>query len=95
MTNEQQNTITVVDEEGNEILCEILTIVESEEFGKNFVLYSEIGSEDEDRFVQFMASSFTPAENGEDGELQPIETEEEWAYLEEVIEQLDDENEEA
>ena len=95
MTNEQQNTITVVDEEGNEILCESLTIVESEEFGKNFVLYSEIGSEDEDGFVQIMASSFTPAENGEDGELQPIETEEEWAYLEEVIEQLDDENEEA
>lgn len=92
MTNEQQqNTITVVDEQGNEILCEILTIVESEEFGKNFVLYSEIGGEDEDGFVQIMASSFTPAENGEDGELQPIETEEEWAYLEDILEQLDDE----
>lgn len=93
MTNEKQNTITVVDEEGNEILCEILTIVESEEFGKNFVLYSEIGSEDEEGYVQIMASSFTPAENGEDGELQPIESEEEWAYLEDILEQLDDEEE--
>lgn len=93
MANEQ-NTITVVDEQGNEILCEILTIVESEEFGKNFVLYSEIGTEDEDGLVQIMASSFTPAENGEDGELQPIESEEEWAYLEDILEQLDDEEEE-
>ncbi|GEK33335.1 DUF1292 domain-containing protein [Kurthia sibirica] len=93
MTNEQ-NTITVVDEQGNEILCEILTIVESEEFGKNFVLYSEIGTEDADGLVQIMASSFTPAENGEDGELQPIESEEEWAYLEDILEQLDDEEEE-
>jgi uncharacterized protein YrzB (UPF0473 family) len=92
MTQEQQNQITIVDENGNEQLCEILHIVESEEFGKSYVLYSLVGAEeDENGAVEIFASSFTPAENGEDGELQPIETEAEWDYIENVLNALEDE----
>ena len=93
MTQEQQNNqITIVDENGNEQLCEVLHIVESEEFGKSYVLYSLVGAEeDEDGAVEIFASSFTPAENGEDGELQPIETEAEWDYIENVLNALEDE----
>ena len=92
MTQEQQNQITIVDENGNEQLCEILQIVESEEFGKSYVLYSLVGAEeDADGAVEIFASSFTPAENGEDGELMPIETEAEWDYIENVLNALEDE----
>ena len=92
MTQEQQNQITIVDENGNEQLCEILHIVESEEFGKSYVLYSLVGAEeDENGAVEIFASSFTPAENGEDGELMPIETEAEWDYIENVLNALEDE----
>jgi uncharacterized protein YrzB (UPF0473 family) len=93
MSQEQnQNHITIVDENGNEQLCEILHTVENTEFGKSYVLYSLVGAEeDENGAVEIFASSFTPAENGEDGELEPIETEEEWDFIESVLNQIEDE----
>lgn len=84
--------ITIVDEDGNEQLCEVIHTVESEKFGKSYVLYSLVGAdEDEHGQVEIFASAFTPSENGEDGELQPIETEEEWEYIEDVLNSLEDE----
>lgn len=88
----EEQHITVVDEDGNEQLCEVIHTFYSEEFGKNYVLYSIVGAEeDEDGQIEIFASAFTPAENGEDGELQPIETEEEWALVEEELRAIEDE----
>ncbi|MEK4230089.1 DUF1292 domain-containing protein [Solibacillus sp. FSL H8-0538] len=92
MEQEQQKHITIVDENGNEQLCEILHTVDSEEFGKSYVLYSLVGAEeDEDGAVEIFASSYTPAENGEDGELEPIQTEAEWDFIESVLNAIEDE----
>lgn len=82
--------ITIVDDEGNEQLCEVLHTFDSEEFGKSYVLYYIIGSEDEEGEVEIFASSFIPSEEGKDGELSPIETEEEWDLIEKVVEELDE-----
>lgn len=95
----EERHITVIDEDGNEQLCEVIHTFDSEEFGKSYVLYSIVGAEeDEEGQIEIFASAFTPAENGEDGELQPIETEEEWdlveAELERLEAELNDEDEE-
>jgi uncharacterized protein YrzB (UPF0473 family) len=96
MEQEQQKHITIVDENGTEQLCEILHTVDSEEFGKSYVLYSLVGAEeDEEGAVEIFASSYVPAENGEDGELAPIETEAEWDFIESVLNAIEDELEEA
>ena len=90
-----QENITVVDEQGNEQLCNVLFTFESEEFGKSYVLYYPIGAEeDENEEIEIHASSFSPNENGEDGELLPIETEEEWEMIEEMLNTFLDEEEE-
>ncbi|MEH7379848.1 DUF1292 domain-containing protein [Bacillus sp. JJ1533] len=91
-----EKQITVVDEQGNEILCEVLFTFESEEFGKSYVLYYPVSDENEDEEdIEIHASSFSPSEDGEDGELQPIETEEEWDLVEEMLNTfLDEEGEE-
>ncbi|MEH7236126.1 DUF1292 domain-containing protein [Bacillus sp. JJ1562] len=91
-----EKQITVIDEQGNEILCEVLFTFESEEFGKSFVLYYPISDDNEDEEdIEIHASSFSPSEDGEDGELQPIETEEEWDLVEEMLNTfLDEEGEE-
>ncbi|WP_071460222.1 DUF1292 domain-containing protein [Bacillus massilinigeriensis] len=82
-----ENNITVVDENGNEQLCEVLFTFDSEEFGKSYVLYYPIGAEeDEDEEIEIHASSFVPTEDGQDGELTPIETDEEWDMIEEMLE---------
>jgi uncharacterized protein YrzB (UPF0473 family) len=81
-----EKQITVIDEEGNEQLCEVLFTFESDKFGKSYVLYYPIGAtEDDDEEIEIHASSFIPNEDGEEGELQPIETEEEWDMIEEML----------
>ena len=86
------NHITVIDEEGNEQLCEILFTFESDEFNKSYVLYYPIGAdEDENGEIEILASAFIPGE--EEGELLPIETEEEWDLIEEVLNTFLEENE--
>ena len=65
-----QENITVVDENGNEQLCNVLFTFESDEFEKSYVLYYPVGAdEDEDEEIEIHASSFTPNEDGNDGEL--------------------------
>lgn len=76
--------ITILDEEGNESLYEILFTFESEDFNKSYVLVYPAGTvEDED--VELQAFSYTETEEGNAGALQPIETEEEWDMVEEVL----------
>ena len=82
-----ENNITVVDENGNEQLCEVLFTFDSEEFGKSYVLYYPIGAEDnDDEEIEIHASAFMPSEDNEDGELMPIETDAEWDMIEEMLE---------
>jgi len=78
--------ITIVDEEGNEQLCEVLFTFDAEQFGKSYVLYYPVGAEeDEDETIEILASSFVPGEDGAEGELKPIETDEEWDMIEEML----------
>ncbi|MDQ0244553.1 uncharacterized protein YrzB (UPF0473 family) [Bacillus fengqiuensis] len=89
-----EKNITVIDENGNEQLCEVLFTFDSEEFGKSYVLYYPMSSEqDDEEEIEIHASSFTAGENGVDGELQPIESEEEWDLIEEMLNTFLDEEE--
>ena len=85
---EKEKQLTFIDEEGNEILCEILFTFESEEFNKSYVLFYPVSNEDEDD-IEVMAASYVPNENGE-GDLQPIETDEEWDLIEDVLAQFEE-----
>ena len=77
--------ITLVDDEGNETLYEILlTIDGQEEFNRNYVLlYPAAAPEDED--VELQAYAYVENEDGSEGELQQIETDAEWDMIEEVF----------
>jgi len=81
-----EKQITVVDEDGNEQLCEVLFTFESDEFGKSYVLYYPVGAENDDEDdIEIHASSFVPNEENQEGELQPVETDEEWDMIEEML----------
>ncbi len=49
---------------------------------------------DDDDDIEIHASSFSPNENNEDGELMPVETDEEWDLIEEMLNTFLDEQEE-
>ncbi len=83
--------LTIIDDEGNEKLCQILFTLESEDFGKKYVVFYEIAEAtdaDEDGEIPLMAASYTETEDGA-GELQEIETDEEWAYIEAAVNDFD------
>ncbi|MBD7983079.1 DUF1292 domain-containing protein [Sporosarcina sp. Sa2YVA2] len=82
-----QETMTVVDEHGQEHVCEVIFTFDSEDFGKSYVLYHILGDEEvsDDEEVEIHASAFIPSEDNEDGELLPIETDEEWDMIEEML----------
>lgn len=89
-----ENQITIVDEEGNEQLCEILLTFDSEEFGKSYVLYYPIGADEDDEEIEIHASAFIPNDENEEGDLMPIETDEEWDLIEEMLNTFLEEEEE-
>jgi uncharacterized protein YrzB (UPF0473 family) len=88
MENERQ--LTFIDEDGNEILCEILFTFESKEFNKHYVLFYPVAGEEDD--IEVMAASYVPGESGE-GELNAIGTDEEWDMIEKVLEQFEEDQE--
>ena len=70
------NSLYVTDELGNEKRMEILFTFEDEEHGKKYVVFADPDVEGEEVF----ASAYDDA-----GNLLPVESDEEWAMIEEVI----------
>ncbi len=70
------NSLYVTDELGNEKRMEILFTFEDEEHGKKYVVFADPDVESEEIF----ASAYDDA-----GNLLPVESDEEWAMIEEVI----------
>ena len=81
----KENQLVFVDEEGTEILCDILFTYDSEEFKKSYVFFVPVGSEDENGKVEVGVASYVPTGDGI-GELSPVDTDEEWEMLSEVFE---------
>lgn len=85
------NTLTYIDEEGNEILCEILFTFDSEEFSKSYVLFYPLGSEDDDEDeIDVFAASYEPTSDDGVGELTMIDSDEEWQLISDVLEQFEE-----
>ncbi|MHC9532375.1 DUF1292 domain-containing protein [Dellaglioa sp. BT-FLS60] len=87
MDNEEENQqITLVDDDGNETLFEVLFTFNSEDYNKSYIMLYPLGSE-ADEEVEIQAYSFNPNENGEatESDLEPIEDDAEWDMVEEVL----------
>lgn len=78
-------TFKVIDDNGNEIECEILFTFESDETGKNYIVYTD-NTTDELGNTKVYASIFNP--NEPDSKLTAIETEKEWKIIQTILEEL-------
>ena len=72
----ETNTMFVTDESGNEKEMEILFTFEDEEKGRKYVVFADPEDEGEEVF----ASAYD-----DEGNLMPVETDEDWQMIEEVI----------
>ena len=86
----QDSTFTIVNDNGEEIKCEILFTYEDEKTKKNYIAYTDNTLDDEGN-TKVYAYIFNPEE--ENPVLLPIETDEEWKLIEGILTSLSSEAE--
>ena len=86
---DEKNQFIVLDENGEEVTCEVLFTFNSEETKKDYMVYTD-NTTDEEGNIKVYASIFDP--NAEKTELIPIETEREWKIIETILESIQEEN---
>lgn len=90
--NQAEQQITLVDNQGNETLYNVLFTFTSEDYGKSYILLYPAGAA-EDEEVDIQAYAFDPEEEGStEGELSPIEDDAEWDMVEEMLNTFLDED---
>lgn len=84
----KKNSFTMIDENGNEIVYDVLFTFESEETHKNYIVYTD-NTKDAEGNVEVYASIYDP--NDSHSKLEAIETDKEWKVIETILETLQEE----
>ncbi len=86
---EKENKLVYVDDQGNEVLCQILFTFDSDVFKKSYVLFTPMDNQGDE--IEVFAASYKPLEDGSVGELSEIENEAEWKLVEEALNSFSEE----
>ena len=81
--------IIVKNENGNEIECDVLFTFDSEDTKKSYIVYTD-NTKDELGNTKVYANTF---DDNESGELGTIETDEEWATIEQIFASINNKKE--
>ncbi|MBQ3297570.1 MAG: DUF1292 domain-containing protein [Bacilli bacterium] len=84
----KNNSFTMLDENGKEVVYEVLFTFESDETGKNYIAYTD-NARDESGNIQVYASTYNP--DDPQSKLEAIESEKEWKVIETILETLQEE----
>ena len=82
------NTFSMLDENGVEVVYDVLFTFESDETKKNYIVYTD-NTRDETGNIEVYASIYHSEENN--GRLEAIESEKEWKVIETILETLQEE----
>lgn len=81
---DQEMKFTITNEEGKEITCEVLFTFDSEETGKNYIVYTD-NTKDEEENIKVYASIYDPNDTTK---LEPITTDKEWKIIQIVLDEV-------
>lgn len=84
----KKNSFSMLDENGKEIVYDVLFTFESEETNKNYIVYTD-NSKDENGNIEVYASIYHPEDPK--GKLEAIETDKEWKVIETILDTLQEE----
>lgn len=84
----KKNTFSMIDENGNEIVYDVLFTFESDETHKNYIVYTD-NTKDNNGNIEVYASIYDPKDPH--SKLEAIETEKEWKIIETILETLQEE----
>ncbi|MFB9860693.1 DUF1292 domain-containing protein [Salinicoccus siamensis] len=93
--NMEEEMMTLYDEQGNEVLYRKMLEFHHPGFDKEYVILAEEGNfSNEDEEIELIPMINVPDEDGEGGKFMPVETDEEWDMIEEIVNTRMDEPEE-
>ena len=84
----KKNSFSMIDENGKEIIYDVLFTFESDETNKNYIVYTD-NSKDETGNIQVYASIYDP--ENPNSKLEAITTDKEWKVIETILETLQEE----
>ena len=87
---EKNGKINITDKDGNIIECDILFTFDSEETKKSYIVYTN-NEKDELGNLKVYANIYDPY--NDNGILEVVETEEEWAIIEQIFDSIKDKKE--
>lgn len=82
MKEEKKGILTLVNDKGEEVECEILFTFDSDETKKSYIAYTD-NTLDDNGSTKVFASVYDPT--GQNPALMPIETEKEWLVIENIL----------
>ena len=86
-SEDQANYMTITNENGEDVICQILHRFDVN--GKSYLFYAvDDEMNEEEGPSEIFASAYIPGDNGEISELLPIESDEEWEMIEQVLASL-------
>lgn len=85
----RKNAFSMLDENGNEVIYDVLFTFESEETGKNYIVYTDNKVDATTGNIEVYASTYDP--NDPNSKLGVIESEKEWKVIETILETLQEE----
>lgn len=84
----KKNSFSMIDENGKEIVYDVLFTFESDETNKNYIVYTD-NTRDEAGNIQVYASIYDP--ENPNSKLEAITTDKEWKVIETILETLQEE----
>ena len=84
----KKNSFSMIDENGNEVVYDVLFTFESDETKKNYIVYTD-NARDEKGNIQVYASIYDPEDPK--SKLEAITTDKEWKVIETILETLQEE----
>ncbi|HBV22549.1 MAG TPA: DUF1292 domain-containing protein [Jeotgalicoccus sp.] len=94
--NKEEELLTLYDEDGSEVLYRKMLEFYHPDFDKNYVILAEEGNfSDDEEDIELIPMINVPDEDGDGGKFLPVETDDEWNMIEEVVNtQMDDDYDE-
>ncbi|MCD8914973.1 MULTISPECIES: DUF1292 domain-containing protein [Staphylococcus] len=84
--NNDEELLTLYDEDGNEVLYRKVLEFYHPGFEKEYVILAEEGdTSDDDDMIELIPMINVPDDSGDGGKFLPVETEEEWDMIEEIV----------
>lgn len=85
----KKSTFSMLNEEGKEVVYDVLFTFENEETKKNYIVYTDNTIDEKTGNVEVYASIYDPKDKH--SKLEPIETDKEWKVIETILDTLKEE----